>query len=96
MTVHRERAETAASYNGWTNWETWNTHLWMTNDQELYSVARGIVERGTTLGLSATAEVLRDWWNDRWCVYRASPLSDAWRVVIDRTDWVEIIEALRD
>lgn len=19
-------------YNGWTNWETWNTNLWLTND----------------------------------------------------------------
>ena len=24
------------SYNGWTNWETWNMHLWMSNDEGSY------------------------------------------------------------
>lgn len=24
------------SYNGWTNWETWNVNLWVTNDESTY------------------------------------------------------------
>jgi hypothetical protein len=24
------------SYNGWTNWETWNVALWVDNDEGLY------------------------------------------------------------
>mgnify|MGYP003124253585 CR=1 FL=1 len=27
------------SYNGWTNYETWNVALWMDNDEESYQIA---------------------------------------------------------
>lgn len=26
-------------YNGWTNWDTCNAHLWLTNDEGAYNVA---------------------------------------------------------
>lgn len=28
------------TYNGWTNYETWNVALWIGNDQGLYSLAK--------------------------------------------------------
>ena len=29
------------TYNGWSNYETWNVALWIQNDAGLYSIARG-------------------------------------------------------
>lgn len=32
------------SYNGWTNYETWNASLWIANDEFLYNTAKACVE----------------------------------------------------
>ena len=35
---------TTETYNGWTNYETWNVSLWMQNDEFLYNTAKACVE----------------------------------------------------
>ena len=32
------------SYNGWTNYETWNAALWIGNDEFLYNTAKACVK----------------------------------------------------
>ena len=32
------------SYNGWTNYETWNASLWIGNDEFLYNTAKACVK----------------------------------------------------
>ena len=33
-----------STYNGWTNWATWNVALWIGNDEGLYNMARRCVD----------------------------------------------------
>jgi prophage maintenance system killer protein len=44
-----------ADYQGWTNWETWNTKLMMDNEYELYKFQQQMAEQGYT------PEQIRDW-----------------------------------
>lgn len=93
-------------YNGWTNWETWNTNLWMTNDEDLYHVARRIVAQY----IKGADEVLRDmdtyragqalaeWWDEA-CgpdaqLYIGTPLMDVWNEAQNQVNWEEIVEVL--
>ena len=40
MTTTYQTQLTDETFNGWTNYETWNVVLWMMNDFILYKVAR--------------------------------------------------------
>ena len=35
---------TDTTYNGWTNYETWNASLWIGNDEFLYNTAKACVQ----------------------------------------------------
>ena len=34
------------TFNGWTNYQTWNVALWLGNDEGLYEMAKGWAEHG--------------------------------------------------
>jgi hypothetical protein len=42
MTVTFQTNIQDQTYNGWTNYETWNVALWIQNDESFYSLAREV------------------------------------------------------
>jgi len=47
-------------YNGWSNYKTWATDLWITNDEEGYDAARAAVAEGGADALRAYVSALPD------------------------------------
>ena len=46
MTSTYQTQLTDTTFNGWTNYETWNVSLWLQNDEGLYHMARMYREHG--------------------------------------------------
>ena len=46
MTTTFQTNLTDTTYNGWTNYETWNVALWLGNDETMYNFARMFAEHG--------------------------------------------------
>ena len=56
------------TYNGWSNYKTWNVSLWIQNDEGLYDACRGmndyneVIELMYEVGSKATPDGVS--WND--------------------------------
>jgi hypothetical protein len=55
-----EPEPTDQPYNGWSNYKTWVTNLWITNDEDGYDAARAAIGRGGLDALRAYVEGLPD------------------------------------
>lgn len=74
---HMNTAEDT-TYNGWSNWETWNAALWLDNDEDIYKRSRNM-----------EAEELEVFCRDLWAQAHCTP-DDA---DLDKVDWEEIAKA---
>lgn len=95
-----------SSYNGWSNYETWNMALWIDNDQGSYTEAREIADRAIQENDEAgafnhdpkydCAQMLRDWQDELMPELDASVWSDLLNAAFGEIDWVEIAEAIME
>ena len=52
------KEKTNETYNGWKNYETWVTKLWLDNDQEYYNHQKKLLEHARALAVTDPSEVL--------------------------------------
>lgn len=96
-------------YQGWTNYETWATALWLDNEQHSYEGARETARQcyrdaeATTYGLSRLdvavhdlADVLREELDEAMPDLEASMWSDLLRSAFGEIDWKELAEHYLD
>lgn len=86
---------TDETYNGWANYETWATNLWLSNEEETYNLVRTIVRNA---GDANPSRLIREsieegLWGDE---APASLGTDLVRNALDRVDWPAIVESFRE
>jgi hypothetical protein len=82
----------SATYNGWSNRETWLVSLWLNNDPASYDLLQTACKRaGNTLSKS---EWLESELQDEMCdlELEASLWSDLLGTSLARVNWLEVIE----
>jgi hypothetical protein len=83
-------------YNGWTNYETWVTALWIDNEEWSYNERRRIVAELNGEGRAAMADALQAWAEETFIdpitESRASLATDLLRAAWSDVNWFEIAE----
>ena len=70
-------------YNGWTNWHTWNTNLWLTNEEATYRAAKAAAETHDVPAL-------------RYIVLHYTRAVTGDCVNLEDVNWTEVIESLTE
>jgi len=78
------------SYNGWTNYETWNVALWIDNEEGTYSERCDLAERATDS--YRLAQDIKAWINEMAPDLGASLFSDLLSAALSEVNWEEIAE----
>jgi len=72
----------AQGFNGWKNRSTWDAHLWLTNDYDVYHAAKAAAKRGDVEELII---LTRDY---------TGAIGDGCN--LPEVDWREIVNALKE
>jgi hypothetical protein len=82
-------------YLGWTNRETWATHLWITNDEGVYTTLRDIANGDEPVWEKAD-ELYKLMEERNPLADEANIYSDLLSYALSRVNWEEIIENSMD
>ena len=79
------------SYNGWSNYETWNVKLWLDNEQGSSEEVRDMARRARRVG--DLAESPKTMVNDAAPDLGASCFADLLNAALGEVDWYEMAES---
>ena len=88
------------SYNGYTNYETWNVCLWLSNDEGTYRFWQAHRERlsgevdSEDLAQTLAKELEEEVWNNHPLQESAGMYSDLITRALSQVNWVEIAESI--
>ena len=82
------------AYNGWSNYETWNLHLWLSNDEGSQAMAEELCQG---VELHEAADRLQHWADEYVAGLGLAPsfASDLLVASLSSVDWHELAEAFR-
>lgn len=100
---------TDPTYNGWSNYETWNCKLWIDNEQPTHEYWRECAKEIEPIEneymeevrrkVHALADVLKEQFEEQaeeWMKDQASFFADIFNAGLNRVNWIEIAESLLD
>jgi len=81
-------------YNGWANYETWNLHLWLSNDEGSQAMAAELCQG---VELHEAAGRLQDWAEEYVQGLGLAPsfASDLLTAALSQVDWREVAAAFQ-
>ncbi len=84
---------TDTTYNGWTNYETWNAKLWIDNEYGPYQEARECA--GEERDAYALSEILKERFDDWFLtdIPTTGPAADILNAGLSEINWREIAES---
>jgi hypothetical protein len=81
------------TYNGWSNYETWNFKLWLDNDEETYNRTKELV-KASNRDAGELASHLRDLAMDEAPEIQASFYSDVMMASVREVNYYEVAKSL--
>ncbi len=88
-----------SEYNGWTNWETWVTKLWIDNDEPTYIHALELVKDEDLSrydGAQALKTLVYDFFDPNGISESAGLMTDFIHSSMNTVDWYAIYDAYKE